>query len=187
MKNSTQLAPVYFDQKKIKPSSRWDKVDANDIGEGFASLDGDFDFERRESEFIVEFSNKFVHGSSDFVFFTVIPRVKVKKKKKKVPINIRNKVTPEETRHFVKKVDRSITATSNFFMRELLPLSMSLNSAIDRVNEKTQQLTQEKAELPADFIRSRASAAISLRILRFLTEQFGLTKEEAELLRLGKV
>lgn len=187
---TNKLVPRYSDfMNRSRPDSRWSNVNPDDIGEGFTKADSPFDSpfdnDKEDTEFVAELSNKFVTGSSEFVFFTVTPTVKRTKKIRKAPLNAENKLTPQERQKFTRSLSRNIGQMSTFFMEEILPLSMSINPAVDRVDEKTMQMLNTAADLPKGFIQGQATMAIQLRVVRFIAEAYGLNEHETALLRKG--
>ena len=126
----------------------------------------------------------FLNGNSRFIFYLIKKPTIVKRvaKNTQTPINFKNKVQPRQRTKFVSSLNENIDLTSKFLIEEILPKSQSLLTALGNVDEAMQQLTDEKAGLPVDFMKTKAREAIFLRIIRFLSNQYGLTKDEAKLL-----
>jgi len=166
-----------FLPNNLKPSSVWDGATASDIGTGFEIIQDTPVLE----EF--KFNNPFLRGRSEFIYFTIRPRYSVRKKKKVVtPINLDSKLD-KGTRHKISKtLGVNIEDFSKFFLDEILPISMSIPSAGQRVDEIMQQLIDEKANLPMNFIQGKALQAICLRIIRFVSQKFNLTKAETKMM-----
>lgn len=126
----------------------------------------------------------FLNGRNRFIFYRIkVPKNQSKKKSTKVePINYKNKVTKKQSVEFTTSLGANIEQASNFFLREIMPLSLSLMSSVERVDEIVQQLTEDKAELPIDFIKNKAKDAVHLRIIRFLCDSYGLNKNERRMM-----
>lgn len=181
-----------------KPSGIWADVTKKEIGTGFEIVKDAFPEEprlvrkkarRRDEVFERVYTNKFLHikgEGSKFVWFEVLPPVpkKIEPPKKRKPINYKNKLTPKAKDRFTKQLDRHILDTASFIMKDLLPKTMSLHSAMERVSELTQQLIDDKVSLPLNYLQSKQNMAVHLRIIRYVSEQFGLTEEERKLMAL---
>lgn len=181
-----------------KPSGLWADVTKAEIGRGFEIVKDAFPDEpklvrkkarRKDAVFERIFSNKFVHikgEGSKFVWFEVLPPkpVKTEPPKKRKPINYKNKLTPKAKERFTKQLDRNILDTASFIMKDLLPKTMSLHSAVERVSELTQQLIDDKVSLPLQYLQNKQLMAVHLRIIRHVSEQFGLNDEERKLMAL---
>lgn len=165
---------VYLPTPKGRsPSSMWDKATLNDIGEGYQIIQEIPVLEE------YEFYNPFLRGSSDFIFFVVKPKFKAKVNKKIVaPINLNNKLSPQNKKKIAKKIGINIDDFAAFFMEDILPVSLSITSAGKKVDEMMQQLIDDKANLPMAFIQAKASQAVGIRIIRRICEKFSLTKAE---------
>lgn len=128
----------------------------------------------------------FLNGSSRFIFYVLKPP-KLKKEpvikdvEKKV-VNFQNKITARQRVSFVNDLGTNIEKTAKFFLEEILPKSQALLSAAQKVDEVTQQLTEEKAGLPIEFMKNKMREAINLRIIRHIASQYGLSKAEHKLL-----
>ena len=181
-----------------QPSGLWKDVTATEIGKGFEVVEGVFADEpklvrkkarRKDAIFERMFTNKFIHikgEGSKFVWFEVLPPkpVKTEPPKKRKPINYKNKLTPKAKDRFTKQLDRNILDTASFIMKDLLPKTMSLHSAVERVSELTQQLIDDKVPLPLQYLQSKQLMAVHLRIIRHVAEQFELNDEERKLMAL---
>jgi hypothetical protein len=127
----------------------------------------------------------FLNGNSRFVFYRIRPpklRKETPKIDKKI-VNLKNKISASQKVKFASTLGANIDLTSKFFLEEILPRSQALMTAMSNVDEVMQQLTDEQAQLPIEFIKAKSREAINLRIIRFLADQYGLTKNEARLMR----
>lgn len=178
------------------PSDLWKDVTKKEIGRGFEIVKDAFPEEKpkvlkraRREPFEQIFSNKFVHikgGGSKFVWWEVLPPVpkKTEPPQKRKPINYKNKLTAKTKDRFAKQLDREILDTASFIMKDLLPKTLSLHSAAERVKELSQQLIDIPVELPLQYLQSKQTMAVHLRIIRHVSDQFGLTEEERKLMAL---
>lgn len=125
----------------------------------------------------------FLNGNSKFIFYLIKPP-KLKKAESRTPtaVNKTNKVAPNQRIRFAASVSEHLESTSKFFVEEILPRSMSLMTAITKVDELVHQLTEDNASLPIDFIKAKSREAINLRIIRFLCKQYQLNEKEAKLM-----
>jgi hypothetical protein len=195
------IVPVAIAKQSQTPSDLWKGVKPEEIGTGFEVVLGAFDDEkakrkpvkqkmvRREVERENVFTNKFIHikgDGSEFVWFEVLPPKPVKpaSPKKKKPINFKNKLDKRTKAKFSKQLDANILETASFIMKDLLPKTLSLHSAIERVAELSQQLIDEKVTLPLQYLQSKQLMAVHLRIIRHVSEQFNLNDEERKLMAL---
>lgn len=126
----------------------------------------------------------FMNGNSKHVFYLIRPpKLRVVKRQKFVaPINAHNIVTPDQRVKFASALGTNIDKTSKFFLEEILPRTEALITGLTNVDEVIQQLTDEKAALPVEFIKNKAREAVQLRIIRFICQQYGLTKGEGKLM-----
>jgi hypothetical protein len=192
------IVPLAITKDTRKPSDLWKDVTATEIGKGFEVVKGAFPDEpktvlkkARRPGMVYEriFSNKFVHikgEGSKFVWFEVLPPkpVKTEPPKKRKPINYKNKLTPKAKDKFTKQLDRNILDTASFIMKDLLPKTMSLHSAVERVSELSQQLIDDKVSLPLQYLQNKQLMAVHLRIIRHVADQFELNEEERKLMAL---
>lgn len=194
------IVPAIVSNENRRPSSIWLDVKPEEIGTGFEAAPGAFPDEppvrkvlrkARRSDAVFErvFTNKFLHikgEGSKFVWFEVLPPKPVvpEKPKARKPINFKNKLTPKIQNRFAKQLDKSIVETASFIMKDLLPKTLSLHSALERVNELTQQLIDDKLALPVQYMQNKQLMAVHLLIIRHISDQFGLNEEERKLMAL---
>jgi hypothetical protein len=169
------------------PSALWAAVTPEDIGEGFVpieSFDRPAPVKTRPFFEVREFKNKFVSGSSSFVSYEVKPRLvkKQPKTKARTPFNSHTKITKTEKVKFAQQLEKNISVVNKLFLNEVLPVTLSIKSAIEDTKEKTVQLVGEAIDLPMDFYMVKAMQAVQLRIIRQLVEDFKLTPAEANLM-----
>jgi len=130
--------------------------------------------------------HRFLNGKNHFIFYVLRPP-KILKVKKAPPeqkaVNYKNKVTHRQRELFTKQLMANVDKTSKFFLEEVMPRTQSLLTALDNVDEMMQQLTDGKAGFPLDFIKGKVRDATHLRIIRFLVDQYELTRSEARLMR----
>jgi hypothetical protein len=192
---SNGLTPGVVVGRRDIPSTMWNEVRKGEVGKGFMPMD----FERPEKKAKVRAKNrresndeeragknKFVLGSSPMIWFWITPKVKQEKaKEKKKPINYQNKLDEKTRRHYTKVLEKNIDSTANFMVKDILPLTMSLHSGLERAKELVQQLLDvESLPLPEGYIQSKVSMAINLRIIRFVSDQYNLSDEERKLMAL---
>lgn len=166
-----------FLPNKITPSSMWDNAKLSDIGNNYEIL--------QEVPVLEEykFNNPYLRGQSEFIFFRVRPKFKRKEKKKIItPINLNSKLSKQQKKKISRRIGENIEDFSTFFMEEILPVSLSISSAGQKVDELMQQLIDQKANLPMSFIQAKATQAVSLRIIRRLCQKFQLTKDEQRMM-----
>lgn len=132
----------------------------------------------------------FLIGNSPFFFFQTklditetVQRTKTKKTRAldkvfKTPL-------PEASKQkFVKRMGQSIERTVNFLWEDILPLTLSMNSSLLQVDDYVTQALDER--IPLSVVRKQLEntsvTATHLRVLRFIGQQFNLSKEEQRLL-----
>jgi hypothetical protein len=173
---AASAARAFLPQTKA-PSSIWDNAKLSDIGNNFEII--------REAPILEEYSfhNPFLRGQSEFIFFVVKPKYKVKEKKKVVtPLNLNSKLSKPQKRKISRAIGDNIEDFSTFFMEEILPVSLAISSAGQKVDELIQQLIDDKANLPMSFIQAKATQAVCLRIIRRISQKFKLTKDEQRMM-----
>lgn len=187
-------------------STVWANVDKEDIGAGFKRANRSvkkrllakskgpegqrvdsayrkLDFMNVQDQRTGRDRHPFLNGNSRFIFYVLKPPKIVRQKSKHpVPVNYKNKVQPKQRLRFTASLNENIEQTTKFFIEELLPKTQSLMTAISNIDEVMQQITDDKAGIPLEFIKTKAREAAIIRILRFLSGQYGLTKEEQKLL-----
>jgi hypothetical protein len=190
------IVPAVVASTGRTPSELWKDVRKEEIGTGFEPVVGAFDDAKpkvkrrvRRRDFEQVFANKFIHIKGDgskFVWFEVVPPKPVKPapQKKRKPINYKNRLDPKTKSRFSRRLDEHILGTASFIMKDLLPKTLSLHSAIERVTELSQQLIDDKVALPLQYLQSKQLMAVHLRIIRHVSEQFELTDEERKLMAL---
>lgn len=125
----------------------------------------------------------FLNGNSKFIFYVIRPpKLKKAESKIKTAVNIKNKVSTTQRVKFTASLSANMERTTKFFVDEILPRSQALVTAVNNVDEVMQQMTDEKAGLPLDFIKAKSREAINLRIIRFLCKQYELNEKEAKLM-----
>lgn len=186
-KGSGSVTPVsVIASRRDSPSDLWKAVKAQDIGDGFVPIEAvakQKELERIERK-NTSWKNKFVIGSSPHIFFTVIPKVSLSPKKAKIktPINLSNKVSRVSRKRFIESLGRNLDKTARFVLKDLLPMTMSLESAMTRVQEQVHQMADTKIDLPTSVLKSKMVLASHLRITRFVSEIFELTEKEREIM-----
>lgn len=198
------IVPAVVSSKGQGPSDLWKGVKPEEIGTGYEAVEDPWAKEAKKKPTVkkqavrrftpdydreVVFSNRFIHIKGDgskFVWFEVVPPkpVKTAPPKKRKPINYKNKLDHKTRTKFSKQLDANILETANFIMKDLLPTTLSLHSAMERVTELTQQLIDDKVSLPLQYLASKQLMAVHLRIIRHVSEQFNLTEEERKLMAL---
>lgn len=190
------IVPVDVKADARGPSDLWKDVSKKEIGSGFEIVKDAFPEDKpkllkraRRVNHEQIFSNKFIHikgGGSKFVWWEVVPPApkKTKPPEKRKPINYKNKLTAKAKDRFAKQLDRNILDTASFIMKDLLPKTLSLHSAFERVGELSQQLIDDKVELPLQYLKSKQLMAVHLRVIRHVSDQFDLTEEERKLMAL---
>lgn len=172
-----------------RPGAIWNNVKIKDIGTNFKIIKED-DWEKQHPDILEAqrlgetngYNNRFLYGKSKFISYEVQVVFKQQPKKKIVkPLNLYNKLSKEQKAALVKKIGLNIDEFSDFFMR-LLPITLALPSAGQKVDELTQQLTGQKANLPMSFVLNKTNDAVALLIVRMLSNKFKLSKVEAKLM-----
>jgi hypothetical protein len=182
------LTPTVVVGSRQTPHDMWSNVKKGDIGAGYspietASID---EARRRQDKADPVWKNRFVYGTSSFVYFVVVARtVKLPPKKTgKKPINYANKLDKKTRVRFAEALNRNVNATASFLVKELLPISLSLMSSMTKTEELAMQLTDSKVELPVTYMRGKMTMAMYLRVIRFVSETFDLNEEERRLMAL---
>jgi hypothetical protein len=162
------------------PRSSWSNVKLEDIGK----------FEivtprkaRRPPHLMLEENHKFVTGDSRFIYYVVTPIFKkVAKTPARVPINAENKLTKKVREQFSSQLEASLERLSSFWLQDVLPQTMAVESALDKVDELVLQLTGGPANLPRDLVKRKYEQGISVKLLRFVAQSMKLTKTEHRML-----
>lgn len=129
--------------------------------------------------------HRFLNGNSRFIFYVIQPP-KIKRKPRQGqaerPVNAKNTISPTQRLKFAKDLGSNIDRTTKFFVEDILPKTGALLTGLANADEVMQQIADEKAKLPLEFIKKKAADAVFLRIIRFISQQYGLTKEEQKLM-----
>lgn len=171
-------------KKKKNVSTRKERLDRtrHDISTVMKELD----FMRITQKEAPAYSkHKFITGNSKFIFWrfkTPVFKVKPKKMVDNSPMNAKVKLTKRERDTFTALLKTNIQRNTDFYWREILPLSTAVVSAVRDVDEKFQQLLDTKSGLPLDFIKKKTTDAIYFRIIRHICETYNLTAKERELM-----
>jgi hypothetical protein len=129
-------------------------------------------------------SNKFLMGNNRFIFYIIkadasaLKKKAEKNKRKPKAVNYANPIEDGPKRKFVTQLKTQIDKTSNFLWNEILPMTNSLMTAIERVDDFSQQVLDEASGVPIKVLQRKMEDAVSLRIIRHVADQFKLTKEE---------
>lgn len=128
--------------------------------------------------------HRFLNGNSKFIFYVLRPPKMVPRQTKRTSraVNSENTVSSKQRLKFAKDLGSNIDRTTRFFAEEIMPKSESLLTSLANVDEVMQQLTDDKARLPIEFIKKKVTDAVFLRIIRFISQQYGLNKEEQKLM-----
>lgn len=172
------------------PSSQWNNVHLRDIGNFEVVPLPKTRQDRLREDAIRVFpslnnggGHPFIEGDSPFIYYVLTPTFKkTAVPTVKQPINIQNKLTKKEREAFTSKLDKSINKMALFWTDDLLPTTLALETALDKVEEFTQQAADVSANLSRETIKRRFQQVIDIRLLRFAADTIGITKEEHELL-----
>lgn len=173
------------------PRDTWKGVKKEEIGRGFeviepAELTTEKSIKRAHEKADPIWRNKFIKGSSPCIWYMVkAPTVKPKVvKKKKEPINFRNKLDNKTSKKFRSGLGTAIDQISNFMVKDVLPKSLAMHSGMDKAEELLQQiLDDEKVQLPIrQYMQGKTMTAMHLRVIRFVSNLFELTPEEKKLM-----
>lgn len=171
-------------RKSKKPSTRKERLERarHDVKTVMSELD----FVRMTQKESPSYSkHKFITGKSRFIFWLFKEPVFKKVPKKKVdeqPVNAKVKLTKRDKESFASSLKANIQRNTDFYWKEILPLSLSVVSAVKDTDERLQQLLDVKAGLPVDFIKNKTRDAIYFRIIRHICEMYGLTQKEREMM-----
>lgn len=184
---SNGLIPLSFAARN-RPADKWGSVQKDQIGKGFevaetVLLANEKKRVAKDEKADPLWKNKFIEGSSEFIFFVVTPKpAKKPDPVRKKPFNFQNKLDKKTKRVFENRLSKNIDETANFMVKELLPITMSLHSALQRTEELVTQLTDGKELLPTSLLQRKMELAVHLRVTRFMSERFGLTEKEQRLM-----
>lgn len=159
-------------------------VTAETIGEGFEVVDESIFDTPKNAVFVTSFKNKFITGRSKFITYTASPVLKYRRPKKEVKqaFNAHTKVSKNLRRTFSESLGENIKSWREMFVNDILPATLSIQTASEEVKEQLQQLVDDNIHIPVDYINVKTLQAVQLRIVRAVVEQFGLTPREAELM-----
>lgn len=125
----------------------------------------------------------FIEGDSPFIYYVLTPVfTKTAQPKARQPVNINNKLSKKDRERFIGKLDKNIDKMSLFWTDDLLPTTLALESALDKVEEFTLQAADVAANLNRDTIKKRFQQVVDIKLLRFAADSVGITKEEHQLL-----
>lgn len=124
----------------------------------------------------------FLNGRNKFIFYKLSVQPPPKKRKKIEALTKVSTVEPAQRRLFESQLGRNIDRAVQFYVNEIMPISLSTLTAASRVDEIISQMTEDKANLPVDYIRQKTTNAIQLRIIRFISETYKLTPDEYKML-----
>jgi hypothetical protein len=172
------------------PGSRWGTVRKEEINSGFAPVQLDQDKivekSRRDKETNGIAKNRFIRGTSPKITFDLNPgnlvkplAVKVNKSKPKKPSA---QVSEKQRAKFHRELRANVVETSSFILRDLVPNTMALKTAVDRSADVVKQVYNTDLNFPLDYLEKKALTAVYLRIIRHLSESFELTKDEKEIM-----
>lgn len=170
------------------PKPIWNTVKKEDIGTGYVAIElaTEKQAKRRAERDDPIWHNRFIKGSSEFIWFWVHPKpapVAVKAKPKKQPLNYRNKLDKKTRGRFTSEMGLTIDRTANFMMKDILPHTVALNSGLAKADELLKQLgIEEKVPLPVSYLQGKVITAVHLRIIRFVSRLFELNEEEKKLM-----
>jgi len=130
--------------------------------------------------------SKFLTGNNRFIFYMItvnMEKIKAKamaKKRKPPTVNYANPLSKRQKQRFAESLKANIDSTADFLWKDLLPVTNSLLSALDKVDDYSQQAIEGKAEVDAAFLKRKMMDAVHLRMIRHICEKFGLNKEERQ-------
>ena len=184
---------VSFNQKT--PNSRWNSVSKEDINAGYAAVS--LDSLKAQSKVVEKAratrdsnsvaKNRFIRGTSPKITFDLNPSKLVKRlankaeARKKIEVKTRE-VSEKQRSKLNKELRASVIATSSFILRDLVPHTMALKTAVDRAQDVVKQVYNTDLNFPRDYLERKALAAVYLRIIRHVSENFDLTNSERELM-----
>jgi hypothetical protein len=125
----------------------------------------------------------FIQGNSPFFFYVIkidVRAVAAEAKERRKPRTTvyDNTLSPQSKSKFIRNLGKNIDKTSQFFWEEIMPSSNALLSAVKRVEDFSQQALDSNAGLPVEYAKRKIIDAVNLRIIRHISDQFDLTKEE---------
>lgn len=129
--------------------------------------------------------HRFINGSSRFIFYVLRPPKIIKRRKvadSARPVNAQNTITNRQRIKFAVEIGANIDKTTKFFVDEILPKTEALVTSMTNIDEVMQQLTDDRAKLPMEFMKKKVTDAVFLRIIRFVSQQYDLTKAEQKLM-----
>lgn len=172
------------------PSSRWGTVNKDEINSGFASVqleqDKIIEKSRRDKETNGIAKNRFIRGASPKITFDLNPGSLVKplaiKVNKSKPKKLSAQVSEKQRAKFHRQLRANVVETSSFILRDLVPNTMALKTAVDRSADVVKQVYNTDLNFPLDYLEKKALTAVYLRIIRHLSESFDLTNEEKQIM-----
>ncbi len=175
---------VSLRSKSEVPSAMWSKVNTKDIGEGFEIVDPSvFEVKKEYKEFVLnKFKNKFVIGKSKFISYDAGVSLKSPKKsvKTKTSVSVSPPLTKDDRKRFVTKLSKNIKAWREFFVHDILPVSLSIHTALEETKDQLSQLVDSSVTLPSDYIVFKTAEAVYLRINREIGSRLLLNQEEQD-------
>lgn len=129
-------------------------------------------------------ANKFLTGNNRFIFYLIkadaseLKRKANERKRKPKVVDYANPIEDGTKRKFVTSLKTHIDKTANFLWNDVLPITNSLMTAVQRVDDYSQQVLDEPSGVPHSVIQRKMEDAVKLRIIRHIADQFKLTKEE---------
>lgn len=129
----------------------------------------------------------FLTGNSPFIYYVLQIDVKAKALKAKLARAPKktvfdNPLSVPDKSEFAAKLKSNIEDSADFFWRDILPVTNSVFSALKKVDDYSNQVSDEGAGLPVDFIKRKMVDAVNLRIIRHIADKMELSKEERKLM-----
>lgn len=158
------------------PRSSWNNVKLEDIGK-FEIIPS-----QKPAHLMLEEGHPFVEGDSKFIYYVMTPVFEQVARTTKVPINAKNKLTKRMREQFSSQLEAAMERLSSFWVQDILPQTMAVESALDKVEELVLQLTGDAANLPRDMVKRRYEQSLNIKVLRYVSQTMGLTKKEHRML-----
>jgi hypothetical protein len=180
----------------------WKDVKAKDLGAGFSkvNIEDYFDIDKKKRLAIsLDFSkvadaSNFIKNckpSNRFITFFLTPIAVDKNVSRSAPSSKKSPtkrdsdvtitITDKQKRNFSKLTKQNIETVKAFYLDNILPYSVGVNTAFLETNELVAQLLDDKIDLPSTFFKTKLQEAVQIKTVFFIKKYLNLNDAEAHM------